>query len=70
MTVTNANNKNAFCDFTWFLYHFPHFEEKLPPETAAGRSNTGSKAVMTFLTALRLNPKGILWSTLSQNIDL
>lgn len=54
-----CQQQNAFCNFTWFLDHFPYFEEKLPPETAPGRSTAGSKAVMTFLTALGLNPKGI-----------
>lgn len=38
------------------IFHF--FVEKLPPETAAGGSTAGRKAVMTFLTALRLKPKG------------
>lgn len=65
-TVTNANNKMLFVTWHGFLINFPYFEEKLPPETAAGRSDTGSKAVMTFLTAPRLNPKGILRSTSSQ----
>lgn len=60
-TVTNANNNNMlFVTLHGFFIIFPYFEEKLPPETAAG--SAGSKAVMTFLTALRLNPKGILWS--------
>lgn len=59
-TVTNANNKLLFVTLHGFLFIFPYFEEKLPPETAAGRTDAGSKAVMTFLTALRLNPKGIL----------
>lgn len=65
-TVTNANNKMLFVTLHGFLIIFPYFEEKLPPETAAGRSDAGSKAVMTFLTAPHLNPKGILRSTLSQ----
>lgn len=65
-TVTNANNKMLFVTWHGFLIIFPYFEEKLPPETAAGRSDTGSKAVMAFLTAPRLNPKGILRSTSSQ----
>lgn len=54
-----CQQQNAFCNFTWFLDHCPYFEEKLPPETAPSRNTAGSKAVMTFLTALGLNSKGI-----------
>lgn len=54
-----CEQQNAFCNFPWFLNRCPYFEEKLPPETAPSRNPAGSKAVMTFLAVLGLNPKGI-----------
>lgn len=60
--------QDAFCNFTWFLDYFSIFWKK--DSTWNCRSDAGTKAVMTFLTALRLKPKGNFTVNCSQHRSL
>lgn len=64
-----GQQEKAFWNFTWFLDHFPYSAERPPSAPAAGRSTAGGKVWMTFLTALRLNTKGLELPTASPEMN-